>query len=211
MSIVLVSGVEVMITKQFILAIWQRARLQDRMQTVLSYIPRKARFPVALLGGVLVVAMLAVTWQAVFHPRAKAVPSVVIATTNLNKDYTIATTNTDKKPAEFHVAIKQVRLMQEVQVQGKAVLPEAGKAFLLLDLELNNKSDKELKFQGRDFFRLIVDDKPYAPQFYNSDMLISPVSVKDDRVGFVVDKTAKHFKIQVGELTKPSEVIDISF
>lgn len=101
----------------------------------------------------------------------------------------------------------------DVLVKDQSYKAKEGKAFLIVNLELQNDTTDKLNIIPGDLIRLTVgsDDKKYAPDLHNNTVLISPISVKNDRVGFVVDSGVNNFKLLVGELEKKKEEVDIKF
>lgn len=101
----------------------------------------------------------------------------------------------------------------EVSVKDQSFTAKPGKVFLLVNLELQNDTTDKLNIIPGDLIRLTFgsDDKKYAPDLHNNAVLVSPISVKNDRVGFVVDSEIKNFKLLVGELEKKKEEIEITF
>lgn len=111
---------------------------------------------------------------------------------------------------KIHMTVKEIRKSDKISVQSEAVNLSPNQAFLTIDLELENKNSQQLGFFSRDYFRLMIDGKPFAPQFYNEGVNVAPVSVRNDRVAFLIRKEDTQFAIQIGDLTEPSETLEIT-
>ncbi len=169
----------------------------------------KSKKAIVLAGVVLVVIFAAALGLRQGIGKSKASVAGVLSQTTLNRNYSIPVSKTNSAD-QLKVTVTQARLMNSVKLQGQDIKAETGKVFLLVDLELQNTSNNELKFMARDYFRLIVDSKPFAPQFYNSNVTIAPVAVVQDRVAFVVDKSLRNFKLQVGDVKNPNDLLTLS-
>lgn len=99
----------------------------------------------------------------------------------------------------------------QIVVKNKLYKPPQGRVFLSLNLELKNESTQELGFFSRNLVRLMIDDKPFAPQFYNRGITVAPIAIKKDKLGFTVETKQKEFKLQVGELTGEKEIVELKF
>lgn len=119
--------------------------------------------------------------------------------------------NTQQPKGTIEMSIPRARKLSQVQVKGEPIDAPENKVFLALDLELSNSGQEALGFFSRDYFRLLKNGKPYAPQFYNRGVGIAPVSVKNDRIAFLVEKDEKIFQIQVGELNGEKEILELRF
>jgi len=178
---------------------------------------RKLWLPLALAA----VLLAALIWMLFFRnsgtgsaQTVKSNQEATIDTQDLNKTYTLPAlnpSNTAQKKGLMEMTVLNARKLNQVQVEGKPVDAPAGKAFISLDIELQNKADVSLGFFSRDYIRLIEGDKPYAPQFYNRGIAVAPVSIKSDRVAFLVDKSQKNFQIRIGELQGQSELVEVNF
>jgi len=110
---------------------------------------------------------------------------------------------------KVHMTVKEVRKSPSISVQGEPVDLGPNQAFLTIDLELENKNTQQLGFFARDYFRLIKNGKPLAPQFYNEGVNLAPVAVRTDRVAFLITKDDTEFNLQIGDLSAPSETLEI--
>ena len=119
-----------------------------------------------------------------------------------------------RKRTDIEVKITEVEITDQVVVQDKTYTAQNEKQFLIVNLELKNDATTGLNIFPGDLLRLIVDDneeKKYAPDLHNNFVLISPISTKVDRVGFVLNEEFSNLKLQIGELEGKKEVIEINF
>jgi hypothetical protein len=145
---------------------------------------------------------------------------------NLRFSQTISVGKTLKFPAlidsgkyqgEISLTVVSAEKTNEVLVQNKPVRAKQGKFFLIVDLELENESTKTLGLVSSDLIRLVAggNGKRIAPDLHNKQVLISPVSVKSDRVGFVVTAPENiSLALELGEFYKTREIrerVDLNF
>ena len=119
-----------------------------------------------------------------------------------------------RKRTNIEVKITEVEITDQVVVQDKTYTSQNEKIFLIVNLEMKNESTKGLNIFPGDLLRLIVDDneeKKYAPDLHNNFVLISPISTKTDRVGFVLNQEFSNLKLQIGELEGKKEIIEVNF
>lgn len=100
-----------------------------------------------------------------------------------------------------------------VTQQNQVVKLKSDEAVMILNLELQNDSTYPLKVNSQDFVRMIgEEDKKYAPDFYNGELDVAPISVKKDQLAFIIKKDTQNIKLLVGDATsKDKQTIDISF
>lgn len=104
------------------------------------------------------------------------------------------------------------QLADTVANQGNPIQSNPDKQFLIIFLELQNNSQSPVQIDSRDFVRLIdKEEKKYAPDLYNGLIEIPAISVKKDEIGFMVAADQKQFRIQVGEIEKEKEIVEIIF
>lgn len=126
----------------------------------------------------------------------------------LDKSYEF---ETGQKGADFKVHLLGAAKVNLVKTQGEPITANKGKEFLLLALEIDNKLKQKIIVDSQNFFRLKVGEKFFAPDFYNGEIEILPISTKGDQLGFVVDEKQKNFELQVGEIDGKKEIVKIKF
>lgn len=180
---------------------------------------KKFNFKPFLILFLIVLAGVSVWWligrrSDASKSRASSNPDITLDEIQINKLYSLPglnPQNTKQQKGTIQTTITRARKLTQVSVKGEPVDAPEERVFLALDLELINESSETLGFFSRDYFRLILNGKPYAPQFYNRGVAVVPVAVKNDRVAFLVDKNVKVFDVQVGELQGESEILELKF
>jgi hypothetical protein len=112
---------------------------------------------------------------------------------------------------EISLTMVSAEKTNEVLVQNNPVRAREGRFFLIVNLELANESTEKLGFISSDIIRLATGEngKRLAPDLHNQQVLIAPVSVKSDRVGFVVTGSENMpLALDLGEFNKSQEVIE---
>lgn len=120
-----------------------------------------------------------------------------------------AITNTGKYQGEISLTIVSTEMTNEVLVKNQPVRTKQGKFFLIVNLELENESTEKLGLVSSDLIRLRIGEngKKIAPDLHNKQVLISPVSVKTDKVGFVVTGSENiPLALELGEFYRTREV-----
>lgn len=121
---------------------------------------------------------------------------------------------TGRAKGKIGLKVTEIEKTNQVVVQEKTYTAQADKVFLIVNLELKNEDSKGLNIYPGDLTRLIVDDndeKMFAPDLHNNYVLVAPISTKTDRVGFIVNKDFKSLSLQIGEVEKDKEFIEIKF
>lgn len=117
--------------------------------------------------------------------------------------------NTDKK---ITITIAEVERTNQILFKGQTLTAKNGKAFTIVHMELNNRYQEKLQIVPKDLIRLLNNSgKSFAPDVHNNVVDVEPISVKLDRVGFLVDDTLKRFKLQIGEVSGSKELIQVNF
>lgn len=99
----------------------------------------------------------------------------------------------------------------QIFVRNKPVRTTPDKAFLVLNLELENKNPERLYFYTSDYVRFVAEGKKLEADFKNPRLEIAPLSTKKDKLAFLVENKENRFQIQIGELAGLPETIEISF
>ena len=129
----------------------------------------------------------------------------------IKRDFEFPIQNAGKK-VSLKFSLNSAQLTNTIANQGKPIKSNSDQQFLIIFLELQNDSQYPININSQDFVRLIGEkDKKYAPDLYNGQIEVAPISVKRDEIGFAVTADKKQFQIQVGEINKDKETIDINF
>lgn len=186
-----------------------------KLQEIKERIKRKPRFLVTIsLIALLILFGASRILSAKINKNQKASPSQV-QKVPLNKSLDFYGLDMQGRSTKDKIKMTFIsaETSNEVLVKDQTYTAKPGKAFLLVNLELQNDSTEKLNTVPGDLIRLTVgsDDKKYAPDLHNNAVLVAPISVKNDRVGFVIDSGVKNLKLLVGELEKKKEEVEIKF
>lgn len=107
--------------------------------------------------------------------------------------------------------IPKIELTKEVLVQGRPANAKGGKAFLVLNIEIDNADVEKRYIAPVDVIRLLEENgKKFAPDIHSNVVEIQPISTKITRVGFVVPEDKRDFHLQIGELDGDKQSLDIT-
>jgi hypothetical protein len=113
---------------------------------------------------------------------------------------------------EFKITITNAHYSDSLLVQGKTARPVKGKRFLVVEMEIENPYKVPLYAFPVDIFRFIREDETkFAPSVHQGAVEIRPQATKKSNVAFVIEPGDKEFKIEVGDLNKDKEVLEIRF
>lgn len=102
----------------------------------------------------------------------------------------------------------------QVIVKDQIFTAKNNKMFLILNLELKNDITTPLNIAPGDLIRLEYigeTENKYAPDLHNNLVLVSAISTRNDRIGFVIPSEKKDFILYVGELEGNKEPVEIHF
>lgn len=139
-----------------------------------------------------------------------------VATAKVDKSFDFAALNSQGKPVinKIKLTIADVEKTNQVIVLDKNYTAKNNKLFLIVNLELKNDAAIPLNILPGDLVRLSVgtdEENKFAPDLHNNLVLVSAISTKLDRIGFVIPQEAKNFKIYIGELEGKKEIVDVNF
>jgi len=142
-------------------------------------------------------------------------PAKVVAV-NVDRSFDFAALSNQGKPVTNKIKLKiaEVEKTNQVIVQDKTYAAKNNKLFLIVNLELKNDAAIPLNILPGDLIRLTVgsdEENKYAPDLHNNLVLVSAISTKLDRIGFVIPQEAKNFKIYIGDLEGKKEEVDVNF
>lgn len=185
--------------------------------------PFSSRLPKILLRLVLVLIILVIGWGAF---RFYVVPKIISQRENGRYSQIVPLQKTVIFPAlldsgkyngEISLSVVSAERTNEVMVKNKPIRANKDRFFLIINLELKNESTQKVGVVTSDLLRLKVDKNgtKLAPDLHNKLVLVSPVSTKSDKVGFVVvGQTGIPLTLELGEFYKNKEVkeqIEINF
>lgn len=169
-----------------------------------------------LFGGILIVVLLFIT-IGIFRGRKSptTAQSVKSITQKVEKSYDFPALGNNGKtaPSKIKFKIVSAEKTNQVLVKDQTFTAKNRKLFLIVNIELKNDATSALNIVPGDLIRLSfgADDNKYAPDLHNNLVLVSALSTKVDRVGFVIPEDTSEFKFIVGELEGKKEEIKITF
>lgn len=139
-----------------------------------------------------------------------------VATVQVDKSFDFAALNTQGKPVvnKIKLTVADVEKTDQVIVLDKTYTAKNNKLFLIVNLELKNDATIPLNILPGDLVRLSVgtdEENKFAPDLHNNLVLVSALSTKLDRIGFVIPMDSKKFKIYIGELEGKKETVEVNF
>ncbi len=108
------------------------------------------------------------------------------------------------------ITITNIDKTDNILIQNKPAKTKEGKTFLVINMEIQNDTKKQLKVKPVDMVRLVGEDmRNYAPDVHNNEVNVEAVSLRKTRVGYVVNKGQTKFKLLIGEVRGSQETIEI--
>lgn len=137
-----------------------------------------------------------------------------VANVMIGKSYTFNARNdqakiVDKRPVKL--TFTNAELSKSILIKGQPATARDGKAFLIVNIDLENQYQERYYLPVNDLVRLVESDKLRAPDVHNNLVLIDPISTKSTRIGFLIDDGTKQFTLRIGELNGEKQNIDIKF
>ena len=135
-----------------------------------------------------------------------------IISVNRKFEVPIKTKDGTETGEKLGITITNVEKTPNILIQNKPAKTKEGKTFLVINIEIQNDTKKQLNVRPVDMVRLIGEDgRNYAPDVHNNEVPAEPVSLKKTRVGYVVDEGQNKFKLLIGEVRATQETIEIEF
>lgn len=180
---------------------------------ILGILKRRKKLIIILAVIILVLIAFRVFLAKRYSPSTSK-PKVVAV--SVDKGFDFPALNNQGKPAGSKIKLKiaQVEKTNQVIVKDQTFTAKNNKLFLIVNLELKNDATTSLNLLPGDLIRLTYnndDNNKYAPDLHNNLVLISAISTKLDRVGFVIPDNARNFKLLIGELEGKKESIAVEF
>ncbi len=167
---------------------------------------------------ILTVIILALISFRIFLAKrySPSIPKPKVVAVSVDKGYDFPALNNQGKPTGSKIKLKiaQVEKTNQVIVKDQTFTAKNNKLFLIVNLELKNDATTPLNLLPGDLIRLTYnndDNNKYAPDLHNNLVLISAISTKLDRVGFVIPDNARNFKLLIGELEGKKESVAVEF
>ncbi|KKP85282.1 MAG: hypothetical protein UR87_C0056G0007 [candidate division CPR3 bacterium GW2011_GWE2_35_7] len=192
---------------------------QNYSQEVIN--PKKTKFNIKrmglLIGGIILLLGVSFTTYSLITKApfisASSQSSKISRKIDIYKTYTYnLKTKEGNDAGQLVLNVTNAEKTDIVMVKGEAIKAPTGKIFLAINIEWDNKSSQSLNVDTINYFRyLSPEDKLYAPAFYNENVSVSPISVRNDKLAFVVLENQKDIKIQIGELRGTKEIVELKF
>lgn len=181
---------------------------------VLNTLKRRKKLVITIVAVILVVFAFRIFLARRYSPST---PKPQVVAVSIDKIFDFPALNNLGKPTgnKIRLKIAQVEKSNQVIVKDQTFTAKNNKLFLIVNLELKNDATTPLNILPGDLIRLTYnndENNKYAPDLHNNLVLISAISTKLDRVGFVIPDNAHNFKLEVGELEgkKESVAVEIS-
>jgi hypothetical protein len=164
-----------------------------------------------VIAGLIVIAIIALVF---FIASRKTSGPEEKPTVAINRSYSIVARTQEKKTTDgkFQLIVTNAQIADSILVQGKVARPIKGKAFLIINMEIENSYKTALYAFPVDLFRFVRGDgQKFAPSVHQGTVEIRPQATKKSNAAFVVEPDDKKFKIEVGEIGKAKETLEITF
>lgn len=183
--------------------------LYNSSNKILSWVKTRKKLLIFTLA-LLIIGVLSFSFASNFVSDGSNKTKGVV----INRSYeTVARTQERlKTDGNFKLRVTNAEFADFILVQGKKATPIDGKTFLVINMEIENPYRVELYAFPVDFFRLVREDgSKFAPSVHQGTVQVRPESTKKSNVGFVVEPKEKKFKIEIGQVGEPKEVLEIIF
>lgn len=113
--------------------------------------------------------------------------------------------------SEIFYTLSEYEITSEVIVQGKKAMAIAGRAFLIVNLKVENTSDQTIQIQTKDYLRLSIggSNEWIAADIHNDPVEVQAKSTKFTKIGFPINKSDTNLKLQLGEINNQKEIINL--
>ncbi len=180
---------------------------------ILSLLKRRKKLIIIIVLIILVLVAFRFLLARRYSPST---PKPKVVAVSVDKSFDFPALNNQGKPAGSKIKLKiaQVEKTNQVIVKDQTFTAKNNKLFLIVNLEMKNDATTPLNLLPGDLIRLTYnndDNNKYAPDLHNNLVLVSAISTKLDRVGFVIPDNARNFKLLIGELEGKKESVAVEF
>lgn len=180
---------------------------------VFSLLKRRKKLIIII---VLIILALAAFRFLLARRYSPSTPKPKVVAVSVDKSFEFPALSNQGKPTgnKIRLKIAQVEKTNQVIVKDQTFTAKNNKLFLIVNLEMKNDATAPLNLLPGDLIRLTYnndDNNKYAPDLHNNLVLISAISTKLDRVGFVIPDGARNLKLLIGELEGKKESIAVEF
>lgn len=191
---------------EYLSTIGNKAISTNRRFLSLPFSLKKIKIPALIIVFIAILIAIGVWAQSGIGGNPQA---------NINQDFSVQARTKDKlrvRDTDLLVTLTNTTINNTLLIQGKRASTREGKTFLIINMEVENQFKVPLYIFPIDLLRLVREDgKRIAPSVHQGTVEVRPVSTKKSNVGFVIDPNEKDFKIEVGEVSRDKQVIEISF
>lgn len=180
---------------------------------VFSLLKRRKKLVITIIVVILVILAFRIFLTRRYSPST---PKPKVVAVSVDKGFDFPALNNLGKPSGTKIRLKiaQVEKSNQVIVKDQTFTAKNNKLFLIVNVELKNDATTPLNLLPGDLIRLTYnndENNKYAPDLHNNLVLISAISTKLDRVGFVIPEGARNFKLLIGELEGKKESVAVEF
>jgi hypothetical protein len=171
---------------------------------------------ILLIGAVLLVIGFFLINGGIFKKKkvdGNSKPIVKSVAVDRSFDFPALTNQGKTSPTKIKFKITNVEKTNQVLVKEQIYTAKNNKTFLIAAIELKNDASVPLNIVPGDLVRMTYnndEDNKYAPDLHNNMVMVSAISTKLERLGFVIPEDVKQFKLYVGELEGKKEVITVN-
>src|SRR3989344_7194745 len=196
---------------------FQKEKYLDKAKSAVAFLKRRPKMANGIGLGLLVIIAVLVLFPGV-NPNS-AVKKVAGSQTDFSPENQVSIGSRfevpirkedgTETPDKLIINLTTADLSKKILIQGKPATSRDTKTFILINFEVENSTSNQLTVRPVDFIRLTDNEnRTFAPDVHNNDVVVEPISIKKTRVGFVVDENQKEFKFLVGEINgEKKEVI----
>ena len=172
---------------------------------------------VVIVGGLVMLAKKASSSSSVLSDSrvsttVSAETTKARATATIDKTFEFNAINQKKTEKKIKFTLVSVELKDEIKVKGEVRPAPKGYDYLLVRIEMENPEEERLALTPADLIRLEDNrGKLFAPDYHNGNVILDPLSVKKDLMSFMVNRDAKKFIFQIGELAGTKEKVEVTF
>ncbi len=179
---------------------------QSRRNFAIPSAVKRFKLPLLIIAGIIIVLLIGVWAQSGVSGKPTA---------DINQNFSVQARTREKvrvRDANLAVTITDSDIDNTLLIQGKRATTREGKTFLIINMEVENEFAVPLYIFPVDLLRLVREDgKKIAPSVHQGSVEVRPVSTKKSNVGFVIDPSDRDFRIEIGELSKDTQILEISF
>ncbi|GEM_PF-1667011 len=137
----------------------------------------------------------------------------VLASASIAKDVNVPIRDKNGKEVGQNLKVKFTTAdrAKKILFQGRPLSSRQGKAFVVINIEIDNPTKDRLTVRAVDFIRLVASDgKNFAPDIQTDAIKVEPLSSKNTRTIFIIEDSLKKVKFLIGEINGNRETVEIT-